>query len=722
MRRKGRRFLGRALPAIALAAFALALTGSVQAAFQLPIPDPATGVGSVRAISLGPKTVVTWCVASAPDGSVWTLGNGYFSKTGTDDFRLSHVLPDGSLQQYTVPDAVNYGWRQCMAVDAAGKVWFTTGTTVVQFNPAGDTWRTFTPPRADGSPGAIVAGANGSVWFANPQFAAVGMIDSSGSVHEFPLPATFSAHPPNAIAAMPDGTIWVNAISAPTTGQALITLEELSPQGALLRMDSIPSAGVTSLAAGPGGLPWFGYGAVPWGIGRVEPGNKVQILPWTFFSEPTAMVLGPDGRMWFAADDFDNGFGYYNLATKRDVVFKQPNAKVALSQAIAVGPDGSLALVSRDPNLYLLNTDVTSSQTSTIANSLPTPGDVFASATTLAIGGAISIGAILFLTFPSQLFNLTFQENYDEIKEWWRRATRRLVPDRRKPSSAARATRDWAAFGAVLLLGALAGALLDPHFGSSIATVYTYIAIVLAICVGITIPAVVTSLYHRVRHEDQAWKPHALVGGTRCRRSVCPGFAIDTVSARLPVWGDLRHLIRRQGWQGGKGAYHRVVDAHHSRRGHCRVAGLGACPACGGLRRAQRFRSSSSTTFSPRCLSAGWLAPMIGLLPLRFLPGWDLRTWHQGAWLACFGFVVLAFVEVLLLPHNDNHSNVPLVTTIVLLVVFGGLSVGMREWFARRRHHSGEGPHSLRERVEELLTPVDTSPPVAHEAQETGSS
>ena len=118
----------------------------------------------------------------------------------------------------------------------------------------------------------------------------------------------------------------------------------------------------------------------------------------------------------------------------------------------------------------------------------------------------------------------------------------------------------------------------------------------------------------------------------------------------------------------------------------------------------------------------GLVGTMIGLLPLRFLPGWDLRTWHQGAWLACFGFVVLAFVEVLLLPHNDNHSNVPLVTTIVLLVVFGGLSVGMREWFARRRHHSGEGPHSLRERVEELLTPVDTSPPVAHEAQETGSS
>lgn len=83
---------------------------------------------------------------------------------------------------------------------------------------------------------------------------------------------------------------------------------------------------------------------------------------------------------------------------------------------------------------------------------------------------------------------------------------------------------------------------------------------------------------------------------------------------------------------------------------------------------------------------------------------------------------MLAVVEVLLIPHNDNHSNVPLITTIVLLIVFGGLSVGMREWFARRRRHSSEGPHSFREHVEELLTPVDAATRVAQEAHESSAS
>jgi hypothetical protein len=120
---------------------------------------------------------------------------------------------------------------------------------------------------------------------------------------------------------------------------------------------------------------------------------------------------------------------------------------------------------------------------------------------------------------------------------------------------------------------------------------------------------------------------------------------------------------------------------------------------------------------------AGLVGTMIGLLPLRFLPGWDLRQWHHGAWLACFGVAVFAVVEVLLIPHNDNHNNTPLVTTIVLLVVFGGISVGMREWFARRHHRVNPRPHSLKAHIRELLTPVDaalsTEPEIRESADPT---
>jgi hypothetical protein len=66
---------------------------------------------------------------------------------------------------------------------------------------------------------------------------------------------------------------------------------------------------------------------------------------------------------------------------------------------------------------------------------------------------------------------------------------------------------------------------------------------------------------------------------------------------------------------------------------------------------------------------------------------------------------VFAVVVVLRLPNNDNHGGASLVTTIMLLVVFGGISVGMREWFARR-HRKGDAPHTLKGRIQELLTPA----------------
>ncbi|MGD0194470.1 MAG: FGLLP motif-containing membrane protein [Candidatus Dormibacteria bacterium] len=720
MRRKGRRYRGRVLPAIALALFALGLAATAEAATLPPLADPKSGVGSVSTISLGSKGVVTWCVATAPDGSVWTLGYGYPFTPGTHGSRLSHVLPDGSVRQFTIPYTVTYSQVQGLTVDTNGDVWFPAGTDIVRFDPSDDRWRAFAPPQDDGYDMALAAGAGGAVWFTEYHSNAVGMIDAAGTVHEFALPATFSAHGPNSIAVMPDGTVWVNAFNTIANAAGLLALEQLSPEGSVLRTYRIPKGSVTSLGAGPDGLPWFGYGAVPWGLGRVEPGGDVEDLPWTFFSEPTALVLGPDGQMWFAANSFDNAYGYYNLAKRIQMAFLEPDSRIADAESVAVGPAGTIALASRDPNLYLINTGTSLVGPSTIANSLPTPAEVFASATTLAVGGVISIGAILFLTFPSQLFNLTFQENYGEIREWWHRAIRRIVPFQYKRPASRAPARDWTAFAGVLLLGALAGSLLDPHFGISMSSAYTYVAIVLAICIGVAVPALVTAVYHRARHEDQTWRPHALVGGLAVA-------AVCVLVSRLTQFqpGYLYGVICGITFAAKLG---RVQKGHIVALST--VATIVVAVAAWVIWvPVQGVATRSGASFALIILDdllasvfvGGLVGTVIGLLPLRFLPGWDLRTWHQGAWLACFAFAVLAFVEVLLLPHNDNHSNAPLITTIVLLVVFGGLSIGTREWFARRRRRGGEEPRSFKERVEELLTPVETEASTAPEAQQSAA-
>ena len=68
-------------------------------------------------------------------------------------------------------------------------------------------------------------------------------------------------------------------------------------------------------------------------------------------------------------------------------------------------------------------------------NALPTPAEAFSSPGRIVASAAISIAALLFITFPANLFNKTFEENYDVIVAWWEPRLRRF---RRKLKAAPR--------------------------------------------------------------------------------------------------------------------------------------------------------------------------------------------------------------------------------------------------------------------------------------------
>ena len=48
---------------------------------------------------------------------------------------------------------------------------------------------------------------------------------------------------------------------------------------------------------------------------------------------------------------------------------------------------------------------------STFSSALATPAQVFGSPVHTLVGAAITLGVILFITFPAQIFNRTFEEN-----------------------------------------------------------------------------------------------------------------------------------------------------------------------------------------------------------------------------------------------------------------------------------------------------------------------
>jgi hypothetical protein len=87
----------------------------------------------------------------------------------------------------------------------------------------------------------------------------------------------------------------------------------------------------------------------------------------------------------------------------------------------------------------------------------------------------------------------------------------------------------------------------------------------------------------------------------------------------------------------------------------------------------------------------GLVGVTIGLLPLRFLPGGTLFKWNRLAWAALFGIASFGVVAIMLRPSSGpaRPGSAPLVTAIVLFVLFGGVSVAFREYFARR-HPAGD--------------------------------
>ncbi|HUY72660.1 MAG TPA: hypothetical protein VMV08_10485 [Gaiellaceae bacterium] len=116
---------------------------------------------------------------------------------------------------------------------------------------------------------------------------------------------------------------------------------------------------------------------------------------------------------------------------------------------------------------------------STIASSIASPSKALSSGKRTLENLVIAGVLVLFITFPAQLFNHTFDENYAEIREWWKRRfgwleeLRALISGSKGERAAAgegedagggrgNTLRDTLAAALVVLTGGVLGGLLDP--------------------------------------------------------------------------------------------------------------------------------------------------------------------------------------------------------------------------------------------------------------------
>jgi hypothetical protein len=81
---------------------------------------------------------------------------------------------------------------------------------------------------------------------------------------------------------------------------------------------------------------------------------------------------------------------------------------------------------------------------------------------------------------------------------------------------------------------------------------------------------------------------------------------------------------------------------------------------------------------------------VIGLLPLRFLSGSEVRKWSRAAWVVLFVLTQLAFVHILLRPGTGyvaNTSRSPATIVVGLFFAFALFSVGFWAYFRFRGGH-----------------------------------
>lgn len=308
---------------------------------------------------------------------------------------------------------------------------------------------------------------------------------------------------------------------------------------------------------------------------------------------------------------------------------------------------------------------------------LPQPRHVSTEAPAVALSAIVAIGLLILLAFPSQLFNATFTENYDEIRAWFRRP--------RRVFAAVGKVHESVAFAAFAVVGGLIYSLLSPDFGlnrASLALVTGMTAAVAVVTLGFAVPSAV---YMRKNYGE--WGKIAVLPGSLVVGLVCvtlsrlldfqPGYLYGVLAALV-----FAHSLRdnEQGRMSAVTAAFMLAVSVGAWALRVPVSTAAAEPGAGvGL------------VALESCLGAIFLlgleSVVVGLLPMRFLDGARVKAWSGVAWAVLFATGLFALVHVLLSPGSGyvgHTSGAVTVGVIVLYVVFGAISVSFWAYFRYR--------------------------------------
>lgn len=356
----------------------------------------------------------------------------------------------------------------------------------------------------------------------------------------------------------------------------------------------------------------------------------------------------------------------------------QPTAWVAVNLSIVGHPVGYVApAAAHGPALTV----------SSLARSLNSPKAAFQSPALIVANLVVTALVILFVTFPSALFNHTLTQNYTEIATVAKRFSFVAAAARRQRGRLARLLnerrRELAIFVIVLAAGSLINGLLDPAFGFNGSSVTSYAATLVTLVYGVAMSALVAFAYRRARGRKTDWRFEALPLGLAIA-AVCvllsritrfqPGYFYGLVVGI----GFGTHMGKREdGHEAALKAVLTMVTAVAAWFAWSLVNPLTTRVDAG-------WPLVLLDDFLASVFVGGLVGNVIGLLPLSSLQGGKLMGWHRAVWAVIFAVAVFGLVQVLLHPEQGavHPSQAPLVTAIALFVGFGGASVAFNRYFA----------------------------------------
>ncbi|HEX3622462.1 MAG TPA: FGLLP motif-containing membrane protein [Acidimicrobiales bacterium] len=308
---------------------------------------------------------------------------------------------------------------------------------------------------------------------------------------------------------------------------------------------------------------------------------------------------------------------------------------------------------------------------------LPEPGQVDFSLRSMLTSAAVVAGLLLLIAFPGELFNTTLEEHYDEVRGWFGLKPKQLGSETGRSQILP--------FFGFLVVGGLLYSLLNPAFRLDRSTVAA--ALGLAVAMGIvTLAFDLPSLAYIHRHHGD-WGRLVILPGTLLVAAAC--VVLSRAVHFLPgyFYGLIAGItFRRQIAGAVKGrlvAFSALLVLALS---------VGSWLAMQPVSAAARKPGASLGLLVLEAVLGGvfWCgldSLVIGLLPLRFLSGSEVREWSRRAWLVLFVLTQLAFVHILLRPGtgyvaDTRHS--PTAVVVTLFFAFAVFSVAFWGYFRLR--------------------------------------